>query len=64
MLEVLHDRRRLEFELLKRVLACREATRHTRSFSWACDKANVGGLGLHNSVLVLANNQAMVLPPQ
>lgn len=64
LLAILDDRTRLDYELLRRVLACREATRSESSFSWACDKANVGGVSLHNSILVLHSNVAMVLPPQ
>lgn len=64
LLDILMHRHRLDYELLRLVAACKEATRGHSSFSWACDKANVGGVGLHNSVLVLHDNRAMVLAPQ
>lgn len=44
LLRALHEPRRLDYEPFRRVLAMREVTKDVHSFSWSCDKANVGGL--------------------
>ena len=46
------------------VRAAEQATRHACNFTMASDKANVGGPSLQNSLLVLADGTAMIMPPQ
>jgi hypothetical protein len=49
--------------LCKYIYSSVEASRNRTSFTMACDKANVGGLSLFNSILVYPDGLAVICPP-
>ena len=51
-------------EIRKHLHAARARTRGVLNVTWATDKANVGGPSMLNTVMVLANGDAILLPPQ
>ena len=61
---VLDDSVRLRNELLKYVIAGKEASRGTTDWSRCIDKANVGARSLQTGLIVLSNNQAILTCPQ
>ncbi|CAK0820493.1 unnamed protein product [Prorocentrum cordatum] len=64
LIDIAWCRERLDQELQKHLHACKCASASLRNFTVATDKANVGGPSLQNSVVVLPDGQALVLPPQ
>ena len=58
------DNQRLDQELLRHLYACVELSRGHTNFTFAHDKANVGGPHLLNTVVVLDTNLAMLQCPQ
>lgn len=64
LLSLLWKPRALDFQLLKHVIAGREASRGQLRHSWVVDEANVGGLSLHSGFIALPNNTGFVAAPQ
>ena len=64
--ELLWDRRQLDVELLRQLVAGIAATEQAevQAISWATDKANIGGIGLESAVWALPSNVGNIFPPQ
>ena len=63
LMELLWDKNRLDCQLLRCILGGIRAIEATTSLSWAIDKANVGGLGLMNTVYVMPSNVIVIVAP-
>ena len=61
---LLEEPAKLDSELLKHVLATKEATRGVYNFSFTTDKLHTGHFGLVNTILGLPGNIADILLPQ
>ena len=64
LMKLIMDNQRLDQELLGHLYACVEFSRGHTNFTFAHDKANVGGPHLLNTVVVLDTNLAMLQCPQ
>ena len=64
LMKLIMDNQRLDQELLRHLYACVELSRGHTNFTFAHDKANVGGPHLLNTVVVLDTNLAMLQCPQ
>lgn len=56
--------RRMDQELRKHLASCRRLTAGHLNFTFATDKASVGGPSLQNTLVVLANGSALLQAPQ
>ena len=64
LLDLLDNRRALDRELVRTIESSRDASRTARSFSLACDKANVCGIPLHNGIIGMGANVLSMAVPQ
>ena len=56
--------RQCDHELLRYTMNVKEASKHEHVFHFATDKANVGKLGLLNTLLSFGNGYAAIMTPQ
>ena len=64
--DLLWDRRQLDVELLRQLVAGIAATEQAevQAISWATDKANIGGIGLESAAWASPSNVGNIFPPQ
>ena len=64
LLDILWNRRRLDYELVKQVAAQTTYAAGRVNYSFATDEAHVGGPSLFNTVVVYKDNTALLMCPQ
>ena len=64
ILDVLNDRRQLDFQILRHVLASRDLLGNQLHLNWLADKKSIFGMQLFNSVFATASNDGVVGLPQ
>jgi len=64
LMDLLNQPRSMDRELVRFVRGVREASRVGQSFSLSCDKANVGGMSLHNGIVGMGSNVVALAVPQ
>jgi hypothetical protein len=63
LLDILWNRRRLDYELVKQVAAQTTYAAGRVNYSFATDEAHVGGPSLFNTVVVYKDNTALLMCP-